>query len=478
MTSRRHALIAADRRALWHPFTQADEWLGYEPLVVESADGFWLVDVDGRRYLDGVSSLWCNVHGHGHPRIVRAVEEQLHRVAHSTLLGMTHVPAIELAERLVAVAPDLLTRVFFSDSGSTAVEIALRMAFQYWRQVGKPEKTRFVTLAEAYHGDTLGSVSLGFSDPFHRGYQPITFEVAKFRPPFLCTPIDGRGACDAVSLATASKASLAELEAVLDESASEVAAVFIEPLVQGAAGIWPQPPSFLREVRSLCNRYDVLLCCDEVATGFGRTGTMFAVEQAGIAPDLLCAAKGLSAGYLPLAATFATEKIFDAFRGRYGEYKALFHGHTYGGNPLACAAALANLDVFAAENTLARALEHAAVLERLLEEHITPLDHTGPVRRVGLMVGFDLWRNVTAGLRYGTDERRAHRAVLIAREEGVAIRPLGETMVLMPPLTMPPDLLERLVRVTARAVEQATKDGRTCVPSSSPEPTRASARRW
>jgi adenosylmethionine-8-amino-7-oxononanoate aminotransferase len=458
LTSRRQALIGADRRSLWHPFTQADEWAGYEPLVVERAEGFWLVDVDGRRYLDGVSSLWCNVHGHGHPRIVRAVEEQLHRVAHSTLLGMTHVPAIELAERLTAIAPDGLTRVFFSDSGSTSVEIALRMAFQYWRQVGKPEKTRFITLAEAYHGDTLGSVSLGFSDPFHRGYEPITFEVAKFRPPFLCAPIDGRRECNEPALATASRISLDELEALLGASAHEVAAVFIEPLVQGAAGMWPHPPGFVREVRKLCDRYDVLLCCDEVATGFGRTGTMFAVEQAGIAPDLLCIAKGLTAGYLPLAATLASEKIYDAFRGRYGEYKALFHGHTYGGNPLACAAASANLDVFADEHTLERARDHAALLDRLLVEHVAPLHHAGPVRRVGLMVGFDLWRNVEAAVRYPTDERRAHRAVLIAREEGVAIRPLGDTMVLMPAPAMPPDLLERLVRVTARAVELATHE--------------------
>jgi adenosylmethionine-8-amino-7-oxononanoate transaminase len=458
MTTRKQALVSADRRALWHPFTQADEWFGYEPLVIERADGFWLIDVDGRRYLDGVSSLWCNVHGHGHPRIQRAIEEQLHRVAHSTLLGLSHVPAIELAERLVAITPTPLTRVFFSDSGSTAVEIALRMAFQYWRQAGKPEKTRFVTLVDSYHGDTLGCVSLGRSDPFHRGYEPITFEVTKVRPPFLCEPISGHGACSDAAFAVAAKVSLRELEAVFQRDATHIAALFIEPLVQGAAGMWPQPPSYLREVRQLCDRHDVLLCCDEVATGFGRTGTMFAVEQAGIAPDLLCMAKGISAGYLPLAATLATEKIFAAFRGKYSEYKALFHGHTYGGNPLACAAALANLDVFADEHTLARANEHAEVLGHLLTEHVEPLTHAGPVRRVGSMVGFDLWRNVGAAIRYAPDERRAHRAAIVAREEGVVIRPLGDTMVLMPALTMPPDLLERLVRVTARAVEQATKE--------------------
>jgi adenosylmethionine-8-amino-7-oxononanoate aminotransferase len=458
VSSRKHALVTADRRALWHPFTQADEWLGYEPLVIERAEGFWLIDVDGRRYLDGVSSLWCNVHGHGHPRIARAIEEQLHRVAHSTLLGLTHVPAIELAERLVALTPEPLTRVFFSDSGSTAVEVAIRMAFQYWRQVGKPEKTRFVTLVEAYHGDTIGSVSLGFSDPFHRGYEAITFEVEKFRPPFLQRPIDGRNSCDDAALTTAAAASIQELAAILEHDAAHIAAVFIEPLVQGAAGMWPQPPAFLREVRKLCDRHDVLLCCDEVATGFGRTGTMFAVEQADISPDILCLAKGLTAGYLPLAATLATEKIFAAFRGRYGEYKTLFHGHTYGGNPLACAAALANLDIFADDHTLHRAREHAVVLEHLLTEHIAPLRHTGPIRRVGLMVGFDLWRNFEAGVRYSADERLGHRAALVAREEGVVIRPLGDTMVLMPALAMPPDLLERLVHVTAHAVERATDD--------------------
>ena len=458
MTLRKQTLIAEDRRALWHPFTQSDEWLSYEPLVIERAESHWLIDVDGRRYLDGVSSLWCNVHGHGHPRIVGAVEQQLRRMAHSTLLGLTHVPAIELAERLVALTPASLTRVFFSDSGSTAVEVALRMAFQYWRQVGKPEKTRFVTLVDGYHGDTLGAVSLGFSQPFHSGYEPITFQVTKVRPPFLCDPIAGRGPCDANSLAAAARASIAELAAVLERDADHIAAVFIEPLMQGAAGMWPQPASYLREVRQLCDAHGVLLCCDEVATGFGRTGTMFAVEQAGISPDILCLAKGITAGYLPLAATLATEAIFTAFRGKYSEYRTLFHGHTYGGNPLACAAALANLDVFNDEHTLARGREHAQVLDRLLTEHITPLPHVGPVRRVGLMVGFDPWRSVKGKLRYGADERRSHRAALYARDEGVVIRPLGDTMVLMPALTMPPDLLERLVRVTARAVDRATKE--------------------
>ena len=373
------------------------------------------------------------------------------------MLGLSHVPAIELAARLVEITPEALTRVFYSDSGSTSVEVALRMAFQYQRQRGRTERSRFVTLSEAYHGDTIGSVSLGFSEPFHRGYEPITFRVSKFDPPFLCEPISGRGACDAESLEAASRASLARLEALLEREGDTVAAVVLEPLVQGAAGIWPQPASFVRGVRALCDRFGCLLVCDEVATGFGRTGTMFAMEQTGVSPDILCLAKGISAGYLPLAATLATEEVYDAFSGRPSEYRALFHGHTYGGNPLGCAAAIANLDVFRSEDTLPRAAGLATKLGALLDEHIAPLASVGPVRRVGLMVGFDLWRDPERGTRFATDERRAHHAVLLAREDGVIVRGLGDTMVLMPPLAMPEDLLERLVVATARAVERATR---------------------
>jgi adenosylmethionine-8-amino-7-oxononanoate aminotransferase len=452
----REQLVADDHAYLWHPFTQHDEWTGYAPLVIDRAEGFYLVDVDGKRYLDGVSSLWCNVHGHGHARILEAIHAQADRVAHSTTLGLTHVPAIELARRLVELTPAPLTRVFYSDSGSTAVEAAIRMAFQYWRQVGHPERTRFVSLVDGYHGDTLGSVSLGRSDPFHVGYEPITFDVLKFRPPFLHEPIAGFGPCDDASLEAASRASLGELEQLLEREGRHVAAVVIEPLVQGAAGIWPQASSFVRGVRELCDRHETLLVCDEVATGFGRTGSMFAVEQAGISPDILCVAKGLTGGTLPVAATLATERIFDAFRGPFAEYRALFHGHTYGGNPLGCAAAIANLQVFETEHTLEATGRNAAALGDALARHFSGLGHVGPVRRAGLMVGVDLWEDPDARRRYPTAERRAHRAVLAAREEGIVVRPLGDTMVLMPPLTMAPDLLERLVAATARAIAKVT----------------------
>lgn len=457
-TTDRDRLVADDHRYLWHPFSQATEWVSYDPVVVERADGFYLVDVDGRRYLDGVSSIWCNVHGHGHPRIVNAMKEQLDRVSHSTMLGLTHVPAIELARGLVDITPRRLSRVFYSDSGSTSVEVALRMAFQYWRQSGQTQRTAFVTLAQAYHGDTMGAVSLGFSEPFHRGYQPITFEVSKFSPPWLCPPIEGRGSFDPQSLEEAAANSLAEARSLLERLGDTVAAVVIEPLVQGAAGIWPQPPSFLRSLRELCDDNGALLVCDEVATGFGRTGSMFAVEQAAIEPDIMCLAKGLGAGYLPLAATLASETIYQAFAGRYSDYRSLFHGHTFGGNPLGCAAALANLDLFSRERTVARAAEQGKLLGQLLAEYIAPLEHCGPPRNVGMMAAFDILSDAARYRPYPADERRSHRAVLAAREEGVIIRPLGDTMVLMPPLNMPSELLETVVRTTAHAVQRATAE--------------------
>lgn len=450
-------LVEDDRDLIWHPFTAASEWASYDPLVIDHGEGFFLVDTDGTPYLDGVSSIWCNVHGHGHPHIVEAMKEQIDRVCHSTMLGLTHVPGVELARRLVEITPDPLRRVFYTDSGSTAVEAAIRMAFQYMRQTGRPRKNRFVSLIDGYHGDTLGSVSLGRSEPFHVGYEPITFEVFKLRPPFLQEPINGLGPVDDASLEQAAVASLEELAALLDEHGDEIAAVFIEPLVQGAAGIWPQPASFVRGVRELCDRHEVLLVCDEVATGFGRTGTMFAVEQSGICPDIMCLAKGLTAGYIALAATLTTEKVYDAFTGPYEAYRTLFHGHTYGGNPLACATAIANLDVFEREDTVAAARRHGATLAESLARHIGPLAHAGPVRQVGTMVGFDLLRDPSRGERYPAGERRCHRAALAARAEGVIVRGLGDTMVLMPPPSMPPDLLERLVATTARAVEAATK---------------------
>jgi adenosylmethionine---8-amino-7-oxononanoate aminotransferase len=417
-------LVAADRAHLWHPFTQQRSWCSEEPMIVARAEGMTLIDTAGRRYLDGVSSLWCNVHGHRHPRIDAAVRDQLRRVAHSTMLGLSHPPGIELARRLVELAPPALTRVFYSDSGSAATEIALKMAFQYWHQRGEP-RTRFIALEDAYHGDTLGSVSVGGIDLFHSLYRPLLFDTLKARP-----------------------GDPGDMERLLSGHHRQVAAVIMEPLVQGAAGMLVHPTGYLRAVRELCDHYGALLVVDEVATGFGRTGRMFACEHEGVAPDVMCLAKGLTGGYLPLAATLATERVYEGFLGEPHERRTFFHGHTYTGNPLACAAALATLDVFAEEETLARLQSKIELLGRLLEP-IAAHPAVSEVRRCGFMVGIEL-RDYPIELGMG------HRVTLEAGRRGVVIRPLGDVVVLMPPLAISEPELERLVAVTREAITAAT----------------------
>jgi adenosylmethionine-8-amino-7-oxononanoate aminotransferase len=417
-------LAAADRAYLWHPFTQQRGWVEEHPIVVERGEGTDLIDVDGNRYIDGVSSLWCNVHGHAHPRIDAAVRDQLGKVAHSTMLGLSHRPAIELAQRLVELAPPGLTRVFYSDSGSTATEIALKMAFQYWRQRGQ-DRRRFVSLRMAYHGDTIGSVSVGGIDLFHSLYEPLLFDSLRAEP-----------------------GDVADMERLLAEHEGEVAAVIMEPLVQGAAGMLVHPPGYLRAVRELCDRHGVLLILDEVATGFGRTGRMFACEHEGVAPDLLCLAKGITGGYLPLAATLATERIYEGFLGEHEELRTFFHGHTYTGNPLACAAALATLDVFREERTLERLERRIALLAELLEP-VAAHPAVREVRRRGFMAGVEL-------TEHALPVRIGHRVTLEARRRGAIIRPLGDVVVLMPPLSISPEDLTRLVSATAEAIGAAT----------------------
>ncbi len=419
-------LAAIDKRVLWHPFTQQQGWCEEEPLIIERAAGCTLYDTEGNRYLDGVSSLWCNVHGHAHPAIDRAVREQLDRVAHTTMLGLSHPGAIELADRLVALAPPGLQRVFYSDNGSTAAEVALKMAFQYWRHRGEPGRDGFICLRDAYHGDTIGSVSVGGIDLFHACFGPLLFDAWQAEP-----------------------GDVEDMAALLREHAGRIAAVIVEPLVQGAAGILTHPDGYLRAVRELCDEHDVLLICDEVATGFGRTGTMFACEQEDVAPDLMCLAKGLTGGYMPLAATLASERIYEAFLGEYEELKTFFHGHTYTGNPLACAAALATLDVFERERTLETLQPKIALLHELLEELVVPLPAVRAVRRRGFMVGIEL-------RDFPTHARMGHEVTRAARRRGAVIRPLGDVVVLMPPLAMSADELSHLVQITAASVAEAT----------------------
>ena len=424
-------LAQLDRDRVWHPFTQQQAWCEEEPLLIERAEGSYLIDADGRRYIDGVSSLWCNVHGHRHAGIDAAVSEQLGKVAHSTMLGLSHPGAVELASRLVDVAPPGLSRVFYSESGSTAVEIALKMAFQFQQQRGgqHTRRTSFVHLRESYHGDTIGSISVGGIDLFHSTYRPLLFPTH-----------------------TAEPGNAADLGRVLATHEEEIAAVIVEPLVQGAAGMLVHPDGYLRAVRELCDEYGVLLICDEVATGFGRTGTMFACEREGVAPDLLCLAKGLTGGYLPLAATLASERIYEGFLGAYEEWRTFFHGHTYTGNPLACAAALACLDAFERERTIERLQPKIALLGELLAE-VRAMAEVAEVRQRGFMVGIDLGEHDPA-LRLG------HRVTVEARERGAAIRPLGDVVVLMPPLSISGAELRELVAATRDSIEAAANGAR------------------
>ena len=444
---------ALDKRYLWHPFTQMQDWMNSPQLVIERGQGVYLFDTDGNRYLDGVSSLWANIHGHRHPALVRAIQQQLSKLDHSTFLGLTNVPAVELAKKLVAIAPPNLTRVFYSDNGSTAVEIALKMSFQFWRQKGKrfARKKTFISFRNAYHGDTIGSVSLGGVDLFQQIFKPLLFKSYKvFYPDCYHCPFGKQPtSCEVYCLN--------EFEATLKEHHHEVCAVVVEPAVQGAAGMLTAPRGFLKRIETLCREYNVHLILDEVATAFGRTGTMFACEHEHVVPDFLALAKGLSGGTLPLAATLTTSEVFEAFLGEYTDFKSFFHGHTYTGNPLACAAAEANLDLFKSEKTLHKLKPKIAYLKRRLAD-FWQLRHVGDIRQAGFMVGIELVNDRDSKTLYKAKDRIGHTVVLEARRRGVILRPLGNVVVLMPPLSISRAELKSLLDITYESIETATEE--------------------
>ena len=445
----RQQLDRWDRELVWHPFTQMAE---YEPLILQRASGATVVDVDGNEYLDGVSSLWCNIHGHRHPRLDAAIRAQLDRVAHVTALGSSNPTTIKLAKRLVDLAPPGLEHVFFSDDGATAVEVAVKMAFQYWQQRRdpRPQKTCYLALGDAYHGDTLGSVSVGGVERFHAMFEPLLFECLRTPAP------DPYRTPEGVTRQNVVEHYLGQVEALLAEHHQRIAAMVIEPLVQGAAGMIVHPPGYLAGVRELTRRYDVLLIADEVAVAMGRTGKMFACEHEQVSPDLLCLAKGLSGGYLPLAATLASDEIWQAFLGDYAASKTFFHGHTYGGNPLGAAVALATLDVFEEEQTLALLPPKIARLGEHLQR-ISRLAHVGHVRQRGLIAGIELVRDVSTKEPYPWAEKRGIRVCDHARTEGVLLRPLGNVIVIMPPLVITLDELDRIMAAVERGIAVATE---------------------
>jgi adenosylmethionine-8-amino-7-oxononanoate aminotransferase len=419
-----------DRNFVWHPFTQMQEWQnGIHPVIVRG-EGSWLIDSDNNRYLDGVANLWTNVHGHCHPVINAAVKQQLDKIEHSTLLGLAGEQPAILAQRLVEIAPEGLCKVFYSDNGSTAVEIGIKMAFQYWQHRGRPQKTRFISLKNAYHGDTIGAVSVGGIDLFHEVFRPLLFPTIQAPSTCCyCCELSAAKNCNRCNMEC-----LLELEKLMAAHAGDVAGFVIEPLLQGAGGMIVQPPGYLRRVRELCDRYEILLITDEVAVGFGRTGKMFACEHEGVTPDIMALSKGITGGYLPLAATMTTIEVYNAFLGEYHELKTFFHGHTFTGSPLACAAAIASLDLFASTrllDSLPCKISYIQVrLAALLE-----LDVVGDVRQCGMAAGIELVKG-ESGEPYAWEERIGIQVCLEARKHSLFLRPLGNVIVVFPPLAI------------------------------------------
>jgi len=446
--ARHQRLARADHRHLWHPFTQMQGWLEEDPVIIDEAEGMTLVDTLGNRYLDGVSSLWCNVHGHRVPELDAAVRAQLDRVAHSTLLGLASTASIECAEELTRHLPPGLTRIFFSDAGATAVEVALKLAYQHHQLRGDAARKEFVALTGGYHGDTIGSVSVGGIDLFHRLFEPLLFDVHHAPQPYCYRcPLSKRWPDCQMACADA-------VEEVLAARPGKVAALVIEPVMQGADGMIAQPPGYVRRMREICDRHGALLICDEVATGWGRTGTTFAVEQEGVVPDILTTAKGISGGYLPLAATCTTEEIFRSFLGPHESKRTFFHGHTYAGNPLACAVATASMRLFG-ERLLPTLPDKAAGLARALAP-LADHPHVGEIRQRGLMVGIELVRDRATREEYAYGLRAGHQVCLAARPRGALLRPLGNVVVLMPPPAMGQADLGRLAAIAAESIDEAT----------------------
>ncbi|MDC2863553.1 adenosylmethionine--8-amino-7-oxononanoate transaminase [Bacillus sp. BP-3] len=443
-------LTQKNKDYVWHPFTQMKDYLEDDPVIIERGEGRKLYDVNGKGYWDGVSSIWLNVHGHHVQELDDAIREQLNKVAHSTLLGIANVPSILLAEKIIEIVPNGLKKVFYSDSGATSVEIAIKMAFQYWQHKGKPKKKKFITMKEAYHGDTIGAVSVGAIDMFHQVYSTLLFDTLKVPYPYTYRSPYGEDQQMIV------KKHLEEMEDLLRENHEEVAAVIIEPLVQGASGIITMPDGYLKGLRELCTAYNVLLITDEVATGFGRTGKMFACEHEGITPDILTAGKGLTGGYLPVAITVTTDEIYRAFLGDYEEQKTFFHGHSYTGNPLGCAVALANLKLFETTNLIEAVSHKAEYIEKRLEV-LRGFKHVGDIRQRGFMIGIELVQNKETKEAYSWQERVGVKVCRRARDLGMILRPLGNVVVFMPPLASTIEELDDMIAILQQAIQEVTE---------------------
>ncbi|NWF97469.1 MAG: adenosylmethionine--8-amino-7-oxononanoate transaminase [Nitrospirae bacterium] len=449
-----------DKQYIWHPFTQMKEWVEDVPVIITEGRDCFIKDIYGKWYLDGVSSLWVNIFGHRKKELDEAIKAQVDKISHSTLLGLSNVPAIEFAEKLINLIqklyskeqtinnlPDnkILSKVFYSDNGSTSVEVALKMAFQYWQHKGIKEKTAFVSLKNAYHGDTIGAVSVGGIDIFHKTFEPLLFKTYKAPSPY-CYRCELNLEYPLCNLSCAGK-----LEEIFRENASHIAAFIIEPMVQAAGGMIVSPPGYLKTVHDICKKYNVLMIADEVATGFGRTGKLFACEHEQAWPDIMCLSKGITGGYLPLAVTLATEEIYDAFLGEFKDLKTFFHGHSYTGNPIACAIAIAALNIFEKENILENVMKNTGILELWLEE-ISEFKHTGNVRNCGMMAGIEFVRNKKTKEPFAWEEKIGWKIAFSARDKGVFIRPLGNVIVIMPPLSISERNLGQLLKFIKESI--------------------------
>ena len=446
----KETLVEWDKRYLWHPFTQMQDWLAEEPIIIERGEGCYLIDIAGNRYIDGIASMWTNVHGHNHPALNTALKAQIDKIAHATLLGYSNVPAVQLAQKLVELTPAGLNKVFYSDNGSTAVEVALKIAYQYWQHKEEPRRKLFIHFDNAYHGDTIGAMSVGGIDSFHTTFASLLFKGIRVSAADVYRPSDA----NEVAVKTRW---LNAVERALSEHEGQIAGIILEPLIQGAGGMLLAPNGFLKELAACAKRWKTLLIVDEVMTGFGRTGKMWACEHEDVTPDLFCMAKGLAGGYLPLAATLTTDAIYNAFLGEYRDLKTFFHGHTFTGNPLACAVALENIAIFEREDLLSRLqpmLEHFK--HRLQEFYALP--HVGDVRVCGFTAGIELMKNPETDTPYPFEEKVGIRVCKEALTRGAILRPLVNTIVLMPPLQISISELDALLDIVRISIDIVTND--------------------
>ncbi|WP_442600832.1 adenosylmethionine--8-amino-7-oxononanoate transaminase [Paenibacillus sp. KN14-4R] len=448
MTYTYEQLQEKNRRYLWNPFTQMKQYLEDEPLIIESGSGVKVKDVRGKEYYDANASVWLNPHGHNRQELNNAIIEQLGKIAHSTLLGSANVPAILLAERLVQLTPERLQKVFYSDSGAEAVEIGLKMAYLYWKHRGKPEKQTFLSMKNAYHGDTVGAVSVGGIDLFHQSFEKMLFPTEKVSYPY---PYRYEG-----SQEECRDACLQELEDCFIQKSNQIAGLIIEPMVQGAGGLIMMPSGFLKQVEHLCRKYDVLLLADEVATGFGRTGKMFACEHEDVQPDIMMVGKKLTGGYLPVAATLTSDRIYDAFYGEHEEGKTFYHGHSYTGNQLGCAVAIASLNLYEKDQVVEHVQQMSEVIKPLLKE-IAELPHVGEVRQLGFMIGIELVANKSSRSAYGWSTAMGAKVCRRALDLGLLTRPLDHVITFLPPLVSSKEELREMLEIIRQAIQEVTE---------------------